>query len=203
MRNRYLIYFLFFLSINSLASSEETDLACQEAANIDGREVSLSTNDLEFKIKNPRRVCDSNFTYDLVALPNEKWMITSWPTDEELGLNAQRDLFIAPSKKSEAIYIGSIPVDATAISTGTYQSITQLGGSIYETVYVLHEPSIKIKSPSREFIISDTVCVYKEQNGSVCQHLTGTFDDPLCVYIYNGKKILKDLSNCSEFFRNE
>lgn len=202
MLNRYLICFLFF-SINSLASSQEIDLACQEAVKSHGREVSLSTNDLEFKIKNPRRVCDSNFTYEFVALPNEKWMITSWPTDEELGLNAQRDLFISPSKKSEATYIGSIPVDAIAISASTYRSITQPGGSIYETVYIVHESSIKIKDPSREFIISDAVCVYKEQNDSVCQTLTGTFDNPLCVYIYNGRKILKDLSNCSELSRNE
>lgn len=130
-------------------------------------------------------------------------MITSWPTDKELGLNAQRDLFIAPSKRSEAIYIGSIPVDATAISAGTYRSITQLGGSIYETVYVLHESSIKIKSPSRELIISDTVCLYKEQNDSACQPFTGTFDNPLCVYVYNGTKTLRNLTDCSDFSRSE
>lgn len=98
-------------------------MTCQEAVKVDGREVSLSTNDLEFKIKNPRRMCDSIFTYELIALPNEKWMITSWPTDKELGLNAQRDLFIAPSKSSEAIYIGSIPVDATAISAGHTEAL--------------------------------------------------------------------------------
>lgn len=189
---------LIFFSINSLASGQEIDLACQEAVKFYGGEVSLSINDLEFKIKNPRRACDSIFTYEPVALPNEMWMITSWPTDEELGLNAQRDLFIAPSKRSEAIYIGSIPVDVTAISANTYRSITQLGGSIYETVYVLHEPSIRIKNPSREFIISDTVCLYKEQNDSACQYFTGTLDNPLCAYIYNGKKILKELSDCSD-----
>lgn len=63
MSNRYLVCVLCFSSINSLASTQDADLACQEAVKVDGREVSLSTNDLEFEIKNPRRVCDSIFTY--------------------------------------------------------------------------------------------------------------------------------------------
>lgn len=198
MRSKYIILPLCFLSFYSLAGREEASLVCQEITKTDEKHVILSGNELEFQIKNPRRDCDSVFSYEEIALPKKKWMITSWPTDNELGLNAQRDLFIASSMKSEANYIGSIPVDATTISTGRYRGIAQSGGSIYETIYILGETSIKIKSPGRELIFSDTSCIYKEQNSDLCHPLTGTFDNPLCVHIHNERKILTDLSNCSE-----
>lgn len=198
MRSKYIIFLLCFLGLCPLAVSEEAGLACQEVVKKYEKYVILSGNDMEFKIKNPRRACNSIFTYEAIAIPKKKWMITSWPTDDELGLNAQRDLFIASSMKSEASYIGSIPVDAAAISADRYRSVAQSGGSIYETVYLLGEASIKIESPGRELIFSDTACIYKEQNDDLCQPLTGTLDNPLCVYTYDERKILTDLSNCSE-----
>lgn len=176
--NQYLISFLCFLGAHSFSSSEETGLQCKDVIN--GRSILLKNNELELTIKNSRRSCGSDFTYEEATLPSRKWLITSWPTDEELGLNAQRELFIAPSRKSEAVYIGAIPVDAVAIAPYTYRNIIQSGGSIYETIYVISESSVETKTPSRELIISDALCVYKKESDSACQTIIGTFDKPLC-----------------------
>lgn len=203
MCSKHMILLLCFMSSYSLADSEGASLTCKEVAQADAKYVILSGSDMGFQIQSPRRACNSVFTYEAIMLPKERLMITSWPIDHELGINAQRDLFIASTNRSKARYIGSIPVDATAITAGEYRSIAQSGGSIYETVYILNEESIKIKSPSRELVFSDTVCVYKEQNGDVCQAVTGTFDDPLCVYVYNEKKILMTLFDCSELLHDK
>lgn len=200
MHSRYLISFLYFLGAHSFASSRETGLQCKEVIN--GRGILLTHNDLELTIKNSRRLCDSYFTYEEIALPNKRCLITSWPTNEELGLNAQRDLFVAPSRKSEAVYIGAIPVDAVAISQNAYRNITQSGGLIYETIYIISESSIETKTPSRELVISDSLCVYKKESDSACQTITGTFDKPLCLYDDGKKKILKEPSSCSELLEN-
>lgn len=199
MNGRYLLFLLSIFSASAFAGDEEASLKCTEA---NSKEILLSTNGVEFTIKSPRRSCGSDFTYEGVALPNKKWMITSWPTDEELGLNAQRELFIAPSIKSEAVYIGAIPVDVVAISPNTYRNITQSGGSIYETTYIINELHIEIKSPSRELVISNSLCVYKKESDSACQTMTGTFDKPLCLYDDGKKKFLKELSSCSELLEN-
>ncbi|WP_153014219.1 hypothetical protein [Pseudomonas sp. EpS/L25] len=202
MNNRYSTFFLCLLSVCACASGKEASLKCKEADSGNAKDISLYANDIEFTIRNSKRTCDSDFIYEEVILPSKKWMITSWPTSEELGLNAQRDLFIAPSKKSEATYIGSIPVDATPIGTNTYRNIAQSGGSIYETVYQISESSVETKTPSMELVISDSLCAYKKENDSVCQTVTGTFDKPLCIYTDGKKKVLLELSSCSELIQN-
>lgn len=194
---RYLAIFLFFLACNSSASEENDELTCRAIGIGTGKDILLSKDDMEFSVKNSRRSCESRFSYEDIFLPNKKFMISAWPTEGEPGLNAQRDVFIAPSKKSEAVYIGSIPVDSTPIGENAYRSITQAGGSIHETTYLLTEKSLELKNPSKELVISDSLCVYNRESDSSCQILTGTFESPLCVYNYNGKKILKNVSSCS------
>jgi len=202
MHSRYLIFLLCLLGFYSFASEEDGGLTCKELDTRNGRDIFLSSNDMAFTIKSPRRSCNSRFTYEQINFPSEKWMITSLPTEEELGLNAQRELFIAPSKKSEAIYIGAIPVDAISIGTNTYRNLTQSGGSIYETVYQINESSVETKTPSRELVISDSLCVYEKESDSACQTMTGTFDKPLCLYTDGEKKILEESSSCSELLQN-
>jgi hypothetical protein len=203
MCSRRIVLLLCFMSFYSLAGSKEASLKCQEVTRSDGKHVILSANDLELKIKNPRRACDSVFTYESIMLPKEKMVITSWPTDDELGVNAQRDLFVALPGGAELSYIGSIPVDAVAISADRYRNIAQVGGSIYETVYLLGDHSITLETPGKELIFSDDACIYKDQNDDVCHILTGTFDNPLCVYIHNERKVMMDLSSCSELFHSK
>lgn len=202
MRNTYLIKYLvigiLFLGTHEFASGKELTLICKEIETDSGRNILLFQRDSEFSITNPRQSCDSSFTYEDNLLPNKKFMISAWPSDENLGLNAQRDIFIAPSKKSEAIYIGAIPVDSTSIGKNTYRSVIQAGGSIYETTYLLTEKSIELKSPSKELVISDSLCIYKTESDPSCQTFTGTFERPLCIYNYSGKKILKNQLSCSE-----
>ncbi|MCC3263722.1 hypothetical protein LLE87_36725, partial [Paenibacillus polymyxa] len=75
--------------------------------------------------------CSSTYTY--YKIPNKGIVIFEGPSDDELGLNSQNDVFIKSETEKIAKNIGSIPVASTPENDETYVNITQSGGSVFKT----------------------------------------------------------------------
>lgn len=185
------------LSINTHAESQNIKLQCQEHKEGTNSKLTLSTTGIKFEISNSQKSCKSEFTYSKSTEGKELFIIKSWPTSDEFGENAQNDIFISSSPDKKAIYIGSIPVSANFINEKTYKNISQVGGSIYETIYIINANAISIQQPSKELMFSDTQCIYLKKDSNTCKNITGTFETPICIYNIEGRKILEEPSNCS------
>ncbi|WP_296218368.1 hypothetical protein [Pseudomonas sp. UBA2684] len=195
------IFYFFFsliLSHASVAENETALLQCREVVTEGKRSLILSADNIDFIISTSQSTCESSFEYQYLKSDNDRYLITSWPTSEELGVNAQRNLYIASPERPDAKYIGSVPVDAEIVGEGRYRRISQEGGSIHETIYFMRDAQIDIEKPSKELVIANTECIYLQGSDSECQRMTGTFENPICVYSHDGKKSLADVSSCSE-----
>lgn len=192
-----LVTLFFLLSQVARADGGNLSLQCREI--VQGKQVIILTgNQIKFDIVDPYRTCESLFEYERLQRDDGAYLITSWPENDELGINAQRHLYIALSANSEARFVGAVPVEASVIDEGVYRSVSQVGGSIFETIYSIDNGAVSIKKPTKELIISDTKCVYAHEGSDACLDMTGTFDKPVCVYSVDEKKILADISECSD-----
>jgi hypothetical protein len=194
---------LLLLSLNLIADKSNIAINCQEAMTESGPALIVTVGKSKFVIKNQEDTCETDFEYIAPHSDKELPMIAAWPTTDELGVNAKRDFYRVSPSMQEAKYLGSIPVDATLISKNRYRSISQVGGSMYETVYFFDNNQINIETPSKELIILDTQCIYKNKDSNNCKHITGTFDKPICVYNYGNRRILASPSICSDLLPAE
>lgn len=85
---------------------------------------------------------------------------------------------------------------------GSYKDIQQSGGSIYESIYRIEGREVLTLTPSKELIISDEQCVYKQKSGGVCQKMRGSFKKPVCVFNYGERKVLADANECADMSEN-
>jgi hypothetical protein len=196
MKRLFLIFTIIISQISS-AGSESIPLQCREAIAKAENTLILVDNHIEFKISDPQSTCESSFEYEYLKSAAPRYLITSWPENGALGINAQRNLYIAWPDSSEAKYIGSLPVDAEVLKEGKYRRVSQEGGGIYETIYFIQDDRVNIEKPSKELVVANTECIYSHDNDDSCQRMTGTFDDPICVYSHDGEKTLTEISDCS------
>lgn len=196
--NIFYFFFSLILSNASVAENEATHFQCREAITEGKRSLILSADNINFRIQTSQSTCESPFEYQRLKSDSDKYLITSWPTSEELGVNAQRKLYMASPERPDAEYIGSIPVAAEIVGEGRYRNISQEGGSIHETIYFMRDAQLYIEKPSKELVIANTECVYLQGNHNDCKRMTGTFENPICVYSHDGEKTLADISICSE-----
>lgn len=199
--NVYYFYIVLAVCATALADGSEKPLQCKERITQAGKILMLEGGNINFEISDTIKTCKSHFTYRKPLTQKEMYITKSLPNLDELGNNSQNDIFVATSPENKATYIGSIPVIAELVGPDTYRNIEQVGGSLYETIYLLGKNQIKIKELSAELIFSDTQCVFSPTNGNKCHDVTGTIDSPVCVQNINGRKTLTQLEECSSLLK--
>lgn len=189
------VVLLFFCTL-VLPDSAELPLQCKESVDSKG-DVYLSIEGVEYLVRNAKRQCSSEYLYRKKLGESKYSMIISLPASEDLGLNAKSVIYFISQGGYEAIYVGEVPTSATELENGSYQNIVQAGGAVYETVYKLESDKITILSPGKELVIADTECVYESSADSECKNMSGTFDKPLCLLNYSGRKVLVGMKRCA------
>ena len=182
----------------------EHKLLCKDANQDSDSAVGLvlSFEGRTFSLKNPDRGCRSDYVYREASDEPSGSVIFSYPTSDDMGLNAQVMIFSAPPNGGEASYIGSIPASASELQDGSYKDIQQSGGSIYENIYRIDGAKVLTLTPSKELIISDEQCVYKERSSSACQKMRGGFKHSVCIFNYGERKVLAGANECADMREN-
>lgn len=201
---RLIILSLFIYSGAAWSNPVEHKLLCKDSDQDSDSEVGLvlSFEGGTFSLKNPDRGCRSDYIYREASDKPSDSVIFSYPTSDDMGLNAQVMIFSASAKGGEANYIGSIPASASELQDGSYKDIQQSGGSIYESIYRIDGAKVLTLTPSKELIISDEQCVYKEKSSSACRKMRGSFKHPICVFNYGERKVLADANECADMSEN-
>jgi hypothetical protein len=193
--NRWIAVFIF-LYCGAAWSDADRQLECKNGSDVPD-ELTLSFKDKAFTLKNSERGCDSEYTYRDMSDKTKASFIFSAPGGDDMGLNAQNMIYAVMPGSNEAKYIGSIPVSAVELEDGSYKDIQQVGGSIYESVYVVSGEKISTVSPSKELVISGIQCVYQEKNDKACKKMQGSFKKPLCVLNYGERKVISKAKDCA------
>ncbi|MGL4317444.1 MAG: hypothetical protein ACRCTL_12625 [Pseudomonas sp.] len=188
---------LVTISINTYADNQDTQLKCQEVNEGSVKKLELSDREVRFEVSQYKNSCDQIFTYSQTTGNKNLFIIKSWPTIDEFGENAKNDIFTTLLPDKKATLIGSIPVSANYINDYTYKNLSQTGGSIYETIYIIKARSISIQQPSKELMFSGSQCIYSKKHSGTCKEITGTFENPICIYNIGHRKILAPLPDCS------
>ncbi|MGV8889690.1 MAG: hypothetical protein ACOH2P_16960 [Pseudomonas sp.] len=196
------MFSLFIYSGAVWSAPLEHKLLCKDGGS--GQKVALvvSFEGRAFSLENSGRGCRSDYVYREASDEPRNSFIFSYPTADDMGLNAQIMIFAASARGGSAKYIGSIPAGASELQDGSYKDIQQSGGSIFESVYRIEGREVLILTPSKELIISDEQCVYKEKSGGVCQKKRGSFKKPVCVFNYGERKVLADANECADMKEN-
>lgn len=196
---RLMVFLLSIYSGAAYSASTEHSLICKEAdQNADQASLTLSFEGGVFSLDNADRGCRSDYVAREVAGTENIAIIFSYPTSDDMGLNAQVMIFSAVAKGGKATYIGDIPASASELEDGTYKDIQQSGDSIYENVYRIESTKVVTLIPGKELIISGEQCVYKEAGSTVCQRMKGTFKKPVCVLNNGERKVLADAKECMD-----
>lgn len=201
---RLIILSFFIYSGAAWSNPVEHKLLCKDSDQDSDSAVGLvlSFEGGTFSLQNPDRGRRADYIYRELSDEPSGSVIFSYPTSDDMGLNAQVMIFSASAKDSEASYIGSIPASASELQDGSYKDIQQSGGSIYESIYRIDGAKVLTLTPSKELIISDEQCVYKERSSSACQKMRGSFKHPVCVFNYGERKVLAGANECADMSEN-
>lgn len=200
---RLIVLLLSVYSGAVYAGSSEHSLICKEAdQNADSASLTLSFEGGSFSLDNTDRGCRSDYIVREVSGAENEAIIFSYPTNDDMGLNAQMMIFSAPAKGGKANYIGDIPVSASELEDGTYKDIQQSGDSIFKNVYRIEGSKVLTLTPGKELILSGEHCVYKAEGSAVCQKMRGTFKKPVCVLNKGERKVLANASECADMKEN-
>lgn len=160
--------------------------------------LTLSAKGVEFFLENPERGCRSDYAYREASDSASNSLIFSYPTSDDLGLNAQIMIFAAPTNGGLAKYIGSIPAGASDLEDGSYKDIQQSGNSIYESTYRIERGEVVTIIPDKELIVAGKQCVYRFKDDSACEEMLASFNSPLCVFNEGERKILAGVNECAD-----
>lgn len=153
-------------------------------------------NNKKITIPASEKSCNSNFLYN--TSKDGVTILLAGPNSDELGPNAQNDIYIISKNNANPKHIGSIPVAANPITRDQFKEISQVGGSIFETTYIINNNNIEIKPESLELIFADKQCILKKENSEKCVNISGTYEKPICIKNSNNRKILQNKSLCAE-----
>ncbi|WP_095187899.1 hypothetical protein [Pseudomonas sp. Irchel 3E19] len=195
---RLIVLSFFIYSGAAHSSSVEHSLICKEAdQGSESASLALSFEGGTFSLDNADRGCRSDYVVRETSGAANNVIIFSYPTSDNMGLNAQLMVFSAPAKGGKANYIGDIPANASESENGTYKDVQQSGGSIYESVYRIDDSKVVTLTPGKELIVSGEQCIYKENSDIACKKMRGSFKKPVCVFNYGERKVLADTKECA------
>lgn len=163
-------------------------------------EVEIHAKGTPYQLNNKSKNCDNNYSF--IDSGDGSLIILAGPNSDELGINAQNKVYLAPPGSRKAVDIGSIPVNADFIENKTFRDISQVGNSLFETIYTIKDREIKIAHPDHELIFSGEQCIYKNKNSKKCIPLNGTYENPICARQSGEKKVLAKKEKCSDLIEN-
>lgn len=201
---RFVILIFFVSSGVAWASPVDHEVLCKPANPHIDSEVSLNLffEGRKVSFENLQRGCRSMYVYKEASDAISDSLILSYPTADDMGLNAQVLVFAVSARSDLANYIGAIPAGASELPNGSYKDIQQSGGSIYETIYRIEGHKILISRPTKELIIADEKCVYRKKTGGACQKMRGSFKKPVCIFNYDERKVLIGSNECADMRKN-
>lgn len=183
-----------------LSTSVSAETLLKEAAcerhSAEGKITQVKIGEKLFSIAGTDKDCNSEYLYYRSATGD--MVILSGPTEDQLGLNAQNEIFIAPAPSDIARNTGSIPVSARLDDNKRFINIVQTGGSIFEVTYKIHERQLSSEPSSIELIFSGSQCIYQNKQSENCTNLTGSFKSPICTRKIDGRKIKQRPELCSD-----
>ena len=194
--NRLIAICMFFYCGVAWSDALDSQLECKAGNDVPG-ELTLLLKEQVFTLKNSQRGCDSEYTYRDPSDKTNVSLIFSAPGSDDMGLNAQTLIYAVTQGDKEAKYIGSVPASATELEDGSYKDVQQVGGSIYENVYILDGDRISTVYPSKELVVSGDQCVYQVKENKGCKTMHGSFKKPLCVLNYGERKVIAKASDCA------
>lgn len=192
---RFLAFALLVLSASVSAATYIGEGTC-EGYSAEERSTKIKLGKDVFTIVGSDKGCDSSYLYyksstgDMVVLVG--------PAGDQLGLNAQNEVFIAPASVSIAKSIGSIPVSANMDGDGMFVNIAQVGGSIFKVIYRIYDRKLIVESSGMELIFSGSQCVYLDWQSESCSDLSGSFKNPICVRQVGGHKVMQKIELCAD-----
>jgi len=188
---------IFLLALSTLAQAATAlNEAICERHSITERETKIKAGEKLFTVVDSDKDCNSEYLYYRSITGD--MVILSGPTEDQLGLNAQNEIFIAPVPSDIARNIGSIPVSAILDGDERFINIVQVGGSIFEVAYKIHGRQLSPEPSNIELIFSGSQCIYQDKQIESCTNLTGSFKNPICVRQIHGRKIKQRSELCSD-----
>ncbi|MGE8676216.1 MAG: hypothetical protein ACN6PB_24495 [Achromobacter kerstersii] len=93
-----------------------------------------------------------------------------------------------------AVYAGNLPISASKNSDGSYVSLSNEGGSIYQLRYMFDDKAILVLDAKRKIIAGD-ICIDNEsltEGLEKCDTETvqASFDKPICVDLNRGNAVI-------------
>ena len=178
---------------NVLADKPYEQPICKENPELKNN-ITITLKHKSYHLETGDKDCKVNYAY--IPINDDSLIILVGPDTDELGINARNDIYLAPSDKSIAKKIGSIPVRADFVGGGTFRDIFQTGGSLFQTTYKIEGDQLTIPQPSYELVFSDSQCVYRSRTSSHCTTMIGTYNNPICVWRDNHRQTLARKENC-------
>ncbi len=176
---------------DSLPVFNEVDCRTAQTSN----EPSVFIENKWIDLRGDKKNCSANYSYSISK--RELIVILVGPTNDELGLNAQQDVYVANKSESFANEIGSIPVSANLTSDMQFTNVEQAGGSLFMTTYKVELNNIAVSPSGLELMFSDSQCIYKNQHSKNCEIFKGTYKQPICIRLLENKKTLTKKENCA------
>lgn len=192
-QSQHLILMASALAFN-VAASEFEQAECSPAQE-QNEGVYISINKSTYHITEAGRDCHSN--YLISKAKDGTTTILAGPSQDELGENAQNIIYLLDPKSNNAVNIGSIPVSADPFGENKFIDISQSGGSIYQTIYLINKKTLTVLKPSYELSFSGSQCIYRNSSAKKCQQLEATFEAPICITQINEKKTLAPITMCA------
>ncbi|WP_207882864.1 hypothetical protein [Pseudomonas sp. 30_B] len=191
-----LIILLIATAANAKSIYEPADCRTTGAS----KEIKIYVKGIPYQLGDSSKICDRNYSF--IDSGDGSTIILAGPNSDELGINAQNEIYFASFGSRKAINIGSIPVRSDFIENKTFRDIAQIGGSLFETIYIINEDKLTIAYPSYELIFSDEQCIYKNESSKNCSQLKGTYKNPICAWQSGERKILANNDRCKDLRDN-
>lgn len=192
---RFLTFALLALSASVSAATYISEGAC-EGRSAAERSTKIKLGADAFTIVDSNKDCDFSYIYYKSSMGD--MVILVGPAEDQLGLNSQNEIFVAPAPDSIARSIGFIPVSANMDNDERFVNITQAGGSIFKAIYMIRERQLVVEPSSMELIFSGSQCIYPDGQSESCTNLMGSFKSPVCVRQIGGHKIRQKIELCAD-----
>ncbi|HCA1453386.1 TPA: hypothetical protein MNK97_005743 [Klebsiella pneumoniae] len=191
-----LIIILVTTKANADSIYEQAD--CREIES--NAKIEIYANGALYQLEDNSKTCDRY--YSLIDSGDGSMVIVAGPSPDELGINAQNEVYLAIPGSRKAINIGSVPVRSDFIEDKKFRDIVQVGGSLFETIYIIKNGKLTIAYPGYELIFSDEQCIYNNENSKNCTTLTGTYENPICAWQSGERKLLAKKERCVDLIDN-
>ncbi|MBD9503190.1 hypothetical protein IB256_20545 [Pseudomonas sp. PDM17] len=191
-----LIIILTITKANADSIYEQADCRKTES----DAKIEIYANGALYQLENNSKTCDRYYSF--IDSGDGSMVILAGPSSDELGINAQNEVYLATSGSRKAIYIGSVPVRSDFIENKTFRDIAQVGGSLFETIYIIKDGKLTTAYPGYEFIFSDEQCIYNNEKSKKCTTLTGTYENPICAWQSGERKLLAKKERCEDLRDN-